>query len=394
MAAPESHQYDGYESFQYLETGTDYETFPLPDTYQWGDPYRLELTEDQEARAATVAAENLVFSLHDHPVYVPKDMAADFKNYSREGRLVTAYDALAESPLDAVFDNLGLASGASRNGMKMADVLHELGTRSTDVAHQNLLCKAGSVEAVRWAHESGRIAWVPAVETTRMIENELDRIEVLFGAGIRKLGITYSESNALASGLGESRDAGLTNFGAAAVERMNDIGMAIGLSHASDRTVLDVCELSKDPVFLSHNGARALLDVPRLDPDEVLEAVAGTGGIIGITAAPHNSATYETPRHSIESAMEHFEYVRNLVGVDHVSLGPDTMYGDHRGLHRLFDNEPPAGVESVEYVKGMDNPTEAWHNFVRYLVREEYSDSEIAKVLSGNTLRALEEIWP
>lgn len=394
MAAPETHDHDDYESFQYLASRDAFERFELPEDYQWGESYRLELTEVQAERAAELAAENVVFSLHDHPVYVPKDMVANFRAYSREGRLFTAYDALAASNLDAVFDNLGLASGASRSGMKMEDILYELGTRSTDVAHQDLMVKAGSVADVRDAHASGRIAWIPAVETSRMIENELDRIEVLFGAGVRKLGITYSESNALASGLGEERDAGLTNFGARAVERMNDVGMAIGLSHASDQTVLDVCEVSEDPVFLSHNGAQALLDIPRLDPDEVFEAVAETGGVIGITAAPHNSATYDTPRHSIESAMEHFEYVRDLVGIDHVSLGPDAMYGDHRGLHRLFDNDPPEGVESVEYVKGMDNPTEAWDNFLRYLVREEYDDDEVAKVLGENTLRALDRIWP
>lgn len=386
--------YDGYESFQYLEAGEDFETFELPDDYQWGDPYLLDLTEKQEERAEQVSADNVVVSLHDHPVYVPQDMAADFQNYSSEGRLFTAYDALAESPLDGVFDNIGLSKGASRNGMKMEDILYELGTRSTDIAHQEMLVKAGTVEDVRQAHENGQVAWIPAVETARMIENELDRIEVLFGAGIRKLGITYSEANALASGLGEERDAGLTYFGEQAVERMNDVGMAIGLSHASDQTVLDVCEITDDPVFLSHNGAQALLDIPRLDPDEVLEAVADTGGVIGITAAPHNSATYETPRHSIESAMEHFEYIVDLVGIDHVTLGPDTMYGDHRGLHRLFDSGPPEGIENIEYVKGMDNPTEASRNFVRYLVREGYGDEEIGKVLGENTLRALGDVWP
>jgi membrane dipeptidase len=321
-------------------------------------------------------------------------MAADFTDYADEGRFFTAYDALAESPLDAVFDNVGMASGASRNGMKMEDVLHELGTRSTDIAHQDMLVKAGSVDDIRAARANGQIAWVPAIETTRMIENELDRIETLFGAGIRKLGITYSESNALGSGLGERRDAGLTGFGEEAVRRMNDIGMAIGLSHASDQTTLDVCEITDDPVFLSHNGARELLDVPRLDPDEVLQAVADTGGVIAVTAAPHNSATYETPRHSVTSAMEHFEYIRELVGIDHVSFGPDAMYGDHRGLHRLFDSLPAEGIEDIDYVKGLDNPTEAWHNFVRYLARENYSDEEVKKVLGGNTLRALADVWP
>jgi Zn-dependent dipeptidase, microsomal dipeptidase homolog len=280
MGSPENHQYDGYQPFQYLDDDA-FERYELPDSYQWGDSYQIELTEAEEERAAEAATDNLVFSLHDHPVYVPKDMAADFQDYASEGRLFTAYDALAKSPLDAVFDNVGLASGASPSGMKLEDVLLEFGTRSTDIAHQDLLVKAGSIEDIKLAAEAGQIAWVPAIETSRMIENELDRIELLFGAGIRKLGITYSESNALASGLGEKRDAGLTKFGEAAVDRMNDVGMAIGLSHASDLTVLDVCDITDDPVILSHNGSQELLDIPRLDPDEVLEVVADTGGVIG-----------------------------------------------------------------------------------------------------------------
>jgi len=90
-----------------------------------------------------------------------------------------------------------------------------------------------------------------------------------------------------------------------------------------------------------------------------------------------------------------------LVGIDHVAFGPDTLYGDHVGLHHAFaanlsiksSREGSGEFEEVEYVKGMENPTEASINIVRWLVKHNYSDEDIEKVLGGNIIRALKEIW-
>lgn len=388
--------YDGYESFQYLEEGDDYETFEFPETYHAaGELYEVPLDEEEEVRAARLRERYPVVSLHEHPIYFPADVTETLE-YVSTGRTRTAYDGLAASPLNAVFDNMldGVAPITSKKGWKFRDVTYDLGMRMSDIAHQDFLVQGRTVKDIERANETDRVAVIPTIESSMPIENELDRIDVLHGLGIRMMGITYSESNALGSGLKEDRDAGLTYFGRDAIGRMNDVGMAIDASHASDRTTLDAAELSDAPVFLSHNGAYELLDDDRLDPDECLEAVAETGGVIGIQAAPHNTATTDTPRHTIEAVMEHFQYVEELVGIDHVTFGPDTLYGDHVGLHDLFFSGVRDDLERVEYVKGMENPTEAWHNIVRWLVREGYSDGEIEKVLGGNTLRALEEVWP
>ncbi len=69
-----------------------------------------------------------------------------------------------------------------------------------------------------------------------MIENELDRLDVLFGLGVRMCGIAYSESNQLGGGVKDPGDGGLTRFGLDAVRRMNRLGMAIDVSHTGDET--------------------------------------------------------------------------------------------------------------------------------------------------------------
>jgi membrane dipeptidase len=225
-------------------------------------------------------------------------------------------------------------------------------------------------------------------------------VDVLYGLGIRSMGITYSEANGLGSGLKEANDGGLTQFGRQVVRRMNKLGMTIDTAHCGDQTALDTIELSEKPTLISHVGARALWNTNRMKPDSVLKACAEKGGVIGIESAPHTTLTAAHPQHSIESYMEHFEYVADLVGIDHVAFGPDTLFGDHVGLHHAFASQlsiasAHAGVsfEQVEYVKGLENPSEVMPNVLRWLVAHGYDDGQIANVMGLNVLRVLKETW-
>jgi membrane dipeptidase len=392
-------QYDGYTAYKYLDEPADHESVDLPDEMNvGGPPHEVALSDADAKRAEDLSAACTVLSLHEHPFkWVPED-PDELLDYCREGRPVTAYEYLARSNLDGVFDfHLdGVTRMHSKSGWKWSEIVHDLGMRACDIAHQDAVVRGTSIDDIRQAREDGTVALIPAVESSMMIENELDRIEILYGLGVRLMGISYNASNTLGTGLGDMHptDGGLTGFGRDAVERMNEVGMAISVSHASDRTALDVCETSADPVFLTHDGARALNGRDRLKPDECLRAVADTGGVIGVQAAPHATFSAEHPEHTIESVMDHFEYLVDLVGIDHVTFGPDTLYGDHRALHKQFIPGVPDDAVEVDYVKGMENPTEAWHNIVRWLVEHEYSDDQIEKVLGGNTLRALEAVWP
>ena len=395
--------YDGYTAYQYLEAGVDYRAFDLCDGDHIFPEYLIPLTADQEARAETLAEELICISLHEHPVLFPADIARDVFEYNREGRQATAYAALARSNWDCVFDNMmdGTCTIHSKAGWKWESIIHDIGMRLSDIAHQDFIIKAERVEDIERAHAEGKLALVLVIEGAAPIENEVDRVDILYGLGVRLMGITYSESNALGSGLKEDRDGGLTAFGRDVVTRMNKIGMAIDCSHVGIRTTLDVIDYSSKPIFMSHVGAKALWDSRRLAPDEVLKACAAKGGVIGIEAAPHTTITRTTTEHSIESFMEHFEYVKNLVGIDHVTFGPDTLYGDHVGLHHAFaahlstkgTQGNTQAFNEVPYVRGIENPTEGSKNILRYLVREGYSDEEIAKVVGQNVLRVLREVW-
>jgi membrane dipeptidase len=397
--------YAGYTSFSYLEPGADYLEFDLAEEVERVTPFLVPLSEEDETRVRSLTERFVFVSLHEHLGVFPARIE-ETPEYVRHGRMATAFRGLAAGYWDCVFDNLmdGICTIHSRSGWQWDDVLHDLGMRLCDLAHQDFVTHCLRVGDIRRAHEEGRVALVASMEGAAMIEHELDRIDLLYGFGVRALGITYSESNALGNGLKEKRDGGLTAFGRKAVERMNKVGMLIDCSHCGDRTTLDTIEHSEQPIVLSHIGARALWDSNRLAPDEVLEACAAKGGVIGVEAAPHTTLTRSRRTHDLEAFMEHFEYVAKLVGIDHVGFGPDSLYGDHVGLHRVYasnlslkeahgEGKPGQEYEPVEYVKGLENPTEGSRNIVRWLVKHGYSDEDIGKVMGGNALRLLSQVW-
>jgi len=391
--------YKGYQSYSYLDE-SDFRHFKLAPEVNRVEPYIVELNEEQEARFDRIMRDGININLHEHPSVITDDVT-ELIAYEKVGREFTGYEGLAYSYWDAIFDNCmdGTCVMSSNAGWKWQDVIHDFAMRSADVAHQDFLFKATTVEDIYKAKRENRIAWFLSMEGCAPIENELDRIDILYGIGVRMMGITYSESNALGSGIREPRDGGLTLFGRQAVERMNKLGVAIDLSHTGDLTSMDVIELSKKPVFITHVGAKSLWNSKRLKPDEVLKACAEHGGVIGVEAAPHTTITAAQPRHNLDSIMEHFEYLVELCGIDQVAFGPDTLYGDHVGLHNVFSSNMSSKstnadqYEHVDYIEGVENPTEASYNFVRWLIRRGYSDEDIIKAMGGNTLRVLKEIW-
>ena len=340
-------------------------------------------------------------SLHDHPVRFPADMAQT-PPYNRTGRQHTAFAGLAASGLTAVFDNMmdGTAYVTGNTPWQWDDVVTDLGMRQADIAHQDRVIVVRDPQRHRFAHATGRVGIVFGLEAATPIGNDLDKLDILFGLGIRQIGIAYSDSNGLGAGLNEPADYGLTAFGRRAVRRMNDLGLAIDVSHASDRTGIETAAASAAPVFITHAGARALWDIPRLKCDDALRAVADSGGVIGISAAPHTTISAEhpqahdrlghgplpvlrrpgrtrprrlRPRHALRRPRRPAPDVRRTAR----SPGHVRPRAPRRRVRRRA-REPERGVPQHRRLAG---PRRA-------------HDDEITKVLGGNALRALAQIWP
>lgn len=399
-------RYTGYTAYEYLEAGRDYKAFTYAEQINRVPPYAgLELSDSQRERTVRLLTDELVISLHDHVQVFPEDLG-QLREHIRMGREPTGYKGLSRSGMTAVFDNGmdGTCCISSDAGWKYQDVLHDLGIRMADIAHQDYVIKAESLKDIYRAHENGQLAHVFGLEAATPIENELDRLDILYGFGVRQIGIAYSEANYLGSGLKERGDGGLTYFGEKAVERMNKLGLAIDISHSGDRTALETIQKSTKPVFITHCGSREVWPTNRMKPDALIKAAADRGGVIGLEAAPHTTLSSAHTSHTIESVMDHFTHLVDVIGIDHVAFGPDTLFGDHVGLHDAFSanlsisqahGTAANAVEypRVEYVDGLENPAECFYNIIGWLVSHDYSDDEIRKVVGGNIIRVLEEVW-
>ena len=401
MVKPKRKAYDGYTSFQYLEPEIDYKAYRLVPELGRTAPYDYPISDEEEERVQRFMEDEYVISLHEHTFVCPENLD-DFMEFRRQGRDWTGYEGLSISGLDAVFENFmdGTSMITSTAGWKWNDIIHDIGIRFSDIAHQNMVIIARTIEDIKRAKREGKIAMIASLEGAAQIENEVDRVDVLYGLGVRCMGIAYSEANALGGGLREANDGGLTQFGREVVARMNKLGMSIDVSHCGDRTTVDVIEASEKPIFMTHVGARSLWNTKRMKTDDAIRACAEKGGVIGVEAAPHTTLTERHKRHTLESVMEHFEYIADLAGIDHAAFGPDTLFGDHVGLHHALTAQLSISAahkgrnfDEVDYVDGAENPGEVFPNILRWLVKHGYSRKDMKKVLGTNILRVLEETW-
>jgi membrane dipeptidase len=224
-----------------------------------------------------------------------------------------------------------------------------------------------------------------------------DDVDTFYGLGQRSSQLTYNYRNLFGSGAFEPRDDGISELGNHVIERMNRAGMAVDCGHAGDRTMLDAFAISRKPVIISHGNCRALYPgYPRCVSDEAIQAMAKTGGVIGINFISSMVKAHEPT--TVDDVIDHFDHVRDLVGVEHVGVGSDlgiesNDFMPHDQLAQML-----AGIDAKyhahhrEAVEHLDHPKRIY-DLTDGLIRRKYTDEHIRLILGENWRRTLSEIW-
>ncbi|MDX1394946.1 MAG: membrane dipeptidase [Gemmatimonadota bacterium] len=288
-----------------------------------------------------------------------------------------------------------------------------VGGRTDEQAHRNVLAfvaghnaaianrpdvlmridSAADLDAV---HGSGRIGVLIGVQNSDHFRSPGD-VALFHGLGQRVSQLTYNARNRIGNGSTERVDGGLSDFGVSIVEAMNAAGMAVDVSHSGDRTTLDACEVSTRPVLFTHSNSRVLSGGhPRTKTDEAIRAMAATGGVMGITGVRMFVKADEPT--TIEHFLDHYDHVRDLVGVEHLGIGSDV------DLHG-YDDLPEAQLRALKAnyddsyafrdridIEGIDHPRRVF-DLTEGLIRRGYADDHIRGILGGNFARVLKEIW-
>jgi membrane dipeptidase len=240
--------------------------------------------------------------------------------------------------------------------------------------HPQYFLRIDTAEDLQRARRDGKTGIVLGMQDANHLRTKAD-VDAFYALGQRLTQLTYNGTNRLGNGCLVARDGGLSPYGQEIVARMNEIGMAIDISHCGERTSLDAIEASNKPVLITHSNCRALANVARCKSDAVIRAAARKGGVIGMTGV--RRFVRSSGPVSMEDALNHFDHAVRLVGVEHVGLGSDTD---------LHGRGPAGDIEGLNHATRVYELTEG-------LIRRGYSDSDIALMLGGNFERALTETW-
>ncbi|HWA80777.1 MAG TPA: membrane dipeptidase [Acetobacteraceae bacterium] len=282
--------------------------------------------------------------------------AGCFAAYVPQGPRTAEAERAAFARAQAMLAAIGAMAG-SRNGI-----------------HARIARSAAEIEA---AAEEGALAIVPAVENGYAIGTELDRLDALAALGARYLTLTHNGHNALGDAaipradLGDaaSLHGGLSEFGRAAIARLNALGMLVDVSHAAKSTMLEAISLSQSPVVATHASIHAICPHPRNLDDEQLDALAATGGVVQITAVPAFLRAH-AKENEVGPAdfADHVDYAVRRIGIAHVGISSDfDGGGGFRGWHDAAESP----------------------NITEELMSRGYDEAALRLLWGGNFLRAL-----
>ena len=344
----------------------------------------VPLDSGLEKRFRDLMEEAVMVDVHQHPFVLPEDMG-QLVDYLRTNSYSWGYEAVKHGGWSAVTTaNIfrGLVNSRDVSFVEYDDVLAEVGMMLADLSQQTGALKVSNAGDIESAKQQGKVGFLPTLEHLA-IGNQLDRVNTLHGIGVRLAGLTYFRKNYIGDGMYERNDGGLSDFGIEVVHRMNALGMAVDLSHASFRTAMDAIQFSEAPTVFSHNAAYTIRPTKRARKDEELAACAQKGGLIAITAVPNSLS--DDPEQDISCVLDHYDYMVKLVGVDHVAIGSDTLIGDHVGFHRMMMGRDAPAELPAPYLNGLESPADG-KNIIRGLLDRGYSDADIKKIVGGNAL--------
>ena len=247
-------------------------------------------------------------------------------------------------------------------------------------AHSQQFQRIESVAHFKQAKELGKIGIVVGQQNSAHFRTVED-VEFFHNLGQRVSQLTYC-GNRIGGGSSDPRDSGLSTYGVSIVERMNELGMAVDISHCGDRTTMNAIEASRKPVLVTHSNCRALVPgIARCKTDEAITHIAAKGGVMGVTMVRGFVRTAR--RVTIEHVLDHIDHLTRLVGVEHVGIGSDV---DLDGRDVLVRPARRFDLDGIDYAKKIYDLTEG-------LLSRNYSSRSIELILGANFERALTETW-
>jgi len=274
-----------------------------------------------------------------------------------------------------------------------------------------LILKADDIQDV---YKSGKHGLILDFQDTLPFGTDLSKIEYFYNLGLRVVQLTYNLRNLVGDGCTERYKTGLTYFGQTVVQKLNEMNMAVDVSHCSQQVAWDALEISSAPIIVTHSSSNAICFHDRGKDDDLAKAIADKGGFFGVVIVPgfiQNNGSIAT----LDDFADHVTHLVNIMGIDHVGIGTDICgNGPETGL--IYDDEFPDSMPGqIKYFQ--ENPDEFnwsgfrtehrltpdyridgysnfgdWPNITVKLAERGFNEDELKKLLGLNYLRYFRDV--
>lgn len=217
------------------------------------------------------------------------------------------------------------------------------------------------------------------------IEEDVKLIETYYNEiGLRHASLTWNETNKLASGVNDDTN-GVTPTGKMAIEKIEELGMLLDVSHLNEKSFWDVISIAKGPIIASHSNAKHFANVKRNLDDRQLLAIAKSGGLVGINAV-NVFVNDDKDRQKIDDLIDQIDYIKNLIGIEHIGFGFD--FCDF--LPTAYVGLPDPRTNSIT-VEGLSSEKDI-NNLINRMDERGYTEGEIERIAYGNFDNLLKKI--
>lgn len=243
-----------------------------------------------------------------------------------------------------------------------------------------------TIRDLRDQEKNGGMSAVLTIEEGAACRGSTELLREFYKKGVRMLTLTWNHENELGypnridwntGRCVPETERGLKPKGVEFIERMEELGMAVDVSHLGDAGFWDVVKTAKKPFAASHSNARAIAPHVRNLSDDMIRALSGRGGVIGINFCPAFLSEAENRKQQgaksrISDMVRHIRHIRNTGGIDCLALG-----SDFDGIPGELELNSPAAMPLLE----------------EELRRQGFKEEEIEKIFWKNALRFFEDVW-
>jgi microsomal dipeptidase-like Zn-dependent dipeptidase/gamma-glutamyl-gamma-aminobutyrate hydrolase PuuD len=292
-----------------------------------------------------------------------------FSNYQLKVEVPQMQDGLLDASFMVAYLKQGKRDEKSlqKTVAKTESIIKEL-IRQVENNH-DIVEIAKSTGDLKRLKKEGKKAIFIGIENGYGLGKDINNVKKFADMGVTYITLSHNGDNDIcdAAVKSHSEHNGLSEFGKEVVREMNRLGVMVDISHTSEKTSLDVLEISEFPIIASHSSAKALCNHARNISDKLMHAIADKGGVIQICL--YTYFLRKDGKATVKDAVDHIDYVVKTVGIDHVGIGSD------------FDGG--GGIKGVNAANEMPQITIE-------LLRRGYREEDIAKIWGGNLMRVMD----